>query len=73
MMRGHFQIILIILHIHIVFQSESIGYSNSYEVGGDRHAFNFSKLPDIVGTGTSTGCPMFFTQLARVLTHRDVC
>merc|ERR1719468_834212 len=30
---------------------DSINYSNMYEINGDRRTFNFSKLPDIVGTG----------------------
>ncbi|XP_023343416.1 uncharacterized protein LOC111712896 [Eurytemora carolleeae] len=32
-------------------QAPAIGYSNSYEIGGDRHMFNFSKFPEIIGTG----------------------
>ncbi|XP_023337718.1 collagen alpha-1(XIV) chain isoform X2 [Eurytemora carolleeae] len=35
----------------LTIQAPSIGYSNSYEVGGDKRTFNFSKLPEIVGTG----------------------
>jgi hypothetical protein len=32
-------------------QSPSIGYTSNYEVSGERHTFNFSKLPEITGTG----------------------
>jgi len=31
--------------------NENINYTNTYEINGDRRLFNFSKLPDILGTG----------------------
>ena len=35
----------------LAIESAAINYSAEYYVGGDRNAFNFSKLPDIIGTG----------------------
>ena len=32
-------------------ESPAISYSADYTVGGDRGTFNFSKLPEIIGTG----------------------
>ncbi|XP_023323607.1 uncharacterized protein LOC111697737 isoform X2 [Eurytemora carolleeae] len=32
-------------------QCTEIGYSNTFEVNGDKRTFNFSKLPDVTGTG----------------------
>ncbi|XP_023334449.1 uncharacterized protein LOC111705966 isoform X2 [Eurytemora carolleeae] len=32
-------------------QCTEIGYSSEHEVNGDKRTFNFSKLPDIIGTG----------------------
>ena len=32
-------------------EAPSISYSAEYTTGGDKHTFNFSKLPDIIGTG----------------------
>jgi hypothetical protein len=32
-------------------QAPGIGYMNSSELAGDRDAFNFSKLPEIIGSG----------------------
>jgi hypothetical protein len=32
-------------------QAPAIGYKNSSELAGDRDAFNFSKLPEIIGSG----------------------
>jgi hypothetical protein len=32
-------------------QAPNIGYNNQYEMTGERRTFNFSKLPEIVGTG----------------------
>ena len=35
----------------MTIEAPSIGYSNEYTTSGDKNTFNFSKLPDIVGTG----------------------
>lgn len=35
----------------LAIESPGISYSAEYNIGGDRTTFNFSKLPDIIGTG----------------------
>ena len=32
-------------------EAPSIAYSSEYSTAGDKNTFNFSKLPDIIGTG----------------------
>ena len=32
-------------------EAPAISYSTDYTIGGDKNTFNFSKLPDIIGTG----------------------
>ena len=38
----------------LAIESVSIGYSADYSIAGDKNTFNFSKLPDIIGTGYNT-------------------
>jgi hypothetical protein len=38
---------------HLAIESASIGYSADYSTAGDKNMFNFSKLPDIFGTGNT--------------------
>ena len=35
----------------LTIEAASISYSAEYSVSGDKGTFNFSKLPEIVGTG----------------------
>ena len=35
----------------LTIESPVLAYSAEYFIGGDRNAFNFSKLPEILGTG----------------------
>ena len=37
----------------LAIESPSIGYSTDYTIPGDKNTFNFSKLPDIIGTGNT--------------------
>ena len=35
----------------LFIEAPAISYSTDYTIGGDKNTFNFSKLPDIIGTG----------------------